>query len=129
MNDFTLQQIDHVALAVRDIGASIEWYTKTLGLEHRPVWEGEPQMLYAGETALALFSVEGRGIETTGAERSKRLVVQHFAFRVDRRSFEAAQEAFREQGIEFRFADHGASHSIYISDPDGHQIELTTYEV
>jgi catechol 2,3-dioxygenase-like lactoylglutathione lyase family enzyme len=50
-----LQHIDHVAIAVRDIARSIDWYTKTLGLEHRSVWEGEPQSLYAGETAVALF--------------------------------------------------------------------------
>ena len=26
-------------------------------------------------------------------------------------------------------SDHGACHSVYFDDPDGHQIELTTYEV
>ena len=26
------------------------------------------------------------------------------------------------------FSDHGLSHSIYLRDPDGHQIELTTYD-
>ena len=36
---------------------------------------------------------------------------------------------FGRSGIEFRFSDHGACHSVYFKDPDGHQIELTTYEV
>ena len=27
------------------------------------------------------------------------------------------------------FSDHGASHSLYFRDPDGHLVELTTYEV
>jgi catechol-2,3-dioxygenase len=32
-------------------------------------------------------------------------------------------------GIPFEFSDHGIAHSVYISDPDGHRIEITTYEV
>lgn len=126
---FEVQHLDHVAIAVRDIDESIEWYTKTLGLEHRPIWEGEPQMLYAGETAIALFNVEGDRIEMSREERAERLTVQHFAFKADRANFKRAQEEFREQGIEFRFADHGVCHSIYISDPDGHAIEITTYDL
>lgn len=124
-----LQHIDHVAIAVRDIPRSIDWYTRTLGLEHRSVWEGEPQLLYAGETAVALFSVEGEGINMSPEDKAERLTVQHFAFRADRPNFERAQEEFRQQGIEFRFADHGVCHSLYIVDPDGHTIEITTYEL
>jgi catechol 2,3-dioxygenase len=126
---FSVQHLDHVAIAVRDIGRSIEWYTRTLGLAHRPMWEGEPQMLYAGETAIALFNVEGEGIHISREDKAEQLIVQHFAFRADRANFDRAQEGFREQGIEFRFADHGVCHSIYVSDPDGHTIEITTYDV
>ena len=55
--------------------------------------------------------------------------MRHFAFRVDRKNFEAAQERMRWLGVEFREDDHGVSRSIYIHDPDGHEIEITTYEV
>jgi catechol-2,3-dioxygenase len=55
--------------------------------------------------------------------------MRHFAFRADRANFEAAQETFRERGIAFEFADHGICHSVYVSDPDGHRVEITTYEV
>jgi len=48
---------------------------------------------------------------------------------VDRANFEAAQARFGELGIEFESADHGIAQSVYISDPDGHRIEITTYEV
>lgn len=40
-----------------------------------------------------------------------------------------AQAALRERGIAFQFQDHEVSHSIYFSDPDGHRLEITTYEV
>ena len=35
----------------------------------------------------------------------------------------------RRAGIDFRFEDHGNAHSVYLRDPDGHTIELTTYEL
>jgi catechol-2,3-dioxygenase len=41
----------------------------------------------------------------------------------------AAQEELTKRGIAFHFQDHEISHSIYFDDPDGHQIEITTYEV
>ena len=37
--------------------------------------------------------------------------------------------ALAAEGVEVQFSDHGISHSIYFDDPDGHQLELTTYEV
>ena len=37
--------------------------------------------------------------------------------------------SLRGRGIAFEFQDHGVSHSIYFQDPDGLQLELTTYEV
>lgn len=33
------------------------------------------------------------------------------------------------QGIACEFQDHGIAHSIYFCDPDGHQIEITTYDL
>jgi catechol-2,3-dioxygenase len=48
---------------------------------------------------------------------------------VDRLNFEQAQVGLRERGIAFQFQDHTLSHSIYFADPDGHRIEITTYEV
>jgi catechol 2,3-dioxygenase-like lactoylglutathione lyase family enzyme len=55
--------------------------------------------------------------------------LHHIAFRVDGENFEAAQRRFRDLGIEFRTADHGIAPSVYVADPDGHRIEITTYDV
>ncbi len=55
--------------------------------------------------------------------------MRHLAFRVDRGNFEKAQDELRRRGIEFRFEDHEISHSIYFFDPDGHELEITTYEI
>jgi len=125
MSDFRVEQIDHVAINVADLKRSGEWYAEVLGLERRfaDAWGEVPTMMCAGETCVALFPAEA------GAEPDARAGIQHFAFRVDGENFRHAQDSLRERRIDFRFADHGASHSVYISDPDGHQIEITTYEI
>ena len=53
----------------------------------------------------------------------------HLAFRADRENFIAAQDELKKRGIKFEFQDHEISHSIYFYDPDGHQLEITTYEM
>jgi catechol 2,3-dioxygenase-like lactoylglutathione lyase family enzyme len=53
----------------------------------------------------------------------------HLAFRVSAPAFKTAQAELGAQGIPFEFMDHKIAHSIYFLDPDGHQLELTTYEV
>ena len=53
----------------------------------------------------------------------------HFALRADRKNFLAAQEDLKKRGIEFQFSDHDVSHSIYFRSPDGHRLEITTYEL
>jgi len=55
--------------------------------------------------------------------------ILHIAFRVDRQNFEAAQQALDDRRIPYHCEDHGVSHSVYFSDPDGHVLELTTYEL
>jgi catechol 2,3-dioxygenase-like lactoylglutathione lyase family enzyme len=80
----------------------------------------------AGGSCVALFPVEG---VPKGAPGRDSLVMRHFAWRVDRPNFRKARERFQELGIGFEEADHGIATSVYISDPDGHRIEITTYEV
>jgi len=126
---FRLEGIDHVALTVRDVAHSVAWYQEVLGLERRyeEAWGNHPAVVCAGNTCLALFPC---GAAEPGPTPDRNAIaMQHFAFRVDRSNFEAAQIALRERGIAFQFQDHAISHSIYFSDPDGHRLEITTYEV
>ena len=126
---FQLEGIDHVALAVRDVERSARWYQDVLGLSrlHREVWGSFPAVVGVGTTSLALFPVaSGRPDGPPGRET---ICVRHVAFRVDRRNFERAQAELRARGIELEFQDHQIAHSIYLRDPDGHQLEITTYEV
>jgi catechol 2,3-dioxygenase-like lactoylglutathione lyase family enzyme len=120
---FRLQGLDHVALTVGDQEVSERWYRDVLGLgrEHAAEWGNTPVALMAHGSGVALFKT---------APDSKRPVgLRHIAFRVDRENFRGAQDDLRGRGIPFEFQDHGVAHSIYLQDPDGLELELTTYEI
>lgn len=120
-----LEGIDHVAMSVRDIGRSANWYIDVLGFErlHDGMWDGVPVFIGKGTTALALFPAKSEEPARGGIR------MLHLAMRADRRNFVAAQKELKQRGIKFEFEDHEISHSIYFSDPDGHHLEITTYEL
>jgi catechol 2,3-dioxygenase-like lactoylglutathione lyase family enzyme len=125
---FKVQGLDHVALSVSDLRRSAEFYADVLGLERAYDEWHEPVFMVAAGTGLALFSVESH--ESSGDPDAKPPArFLHVAFRVGRKGFEAARAELAERGLEPRFADHGSVHSLYFDDPDGHTIELSTYEV
>jgi catechol 2,3-dioxygenase-like lactoylglutathione lyase family enzyme len=134
---FEVDQIDHVEMFVPDRYEAAAWYVRTLGLsvlkeyEH---WATDPRgplmvsTLGAG-TKLALFSGEPQGVRRTAG-------FHLVAFRVTRVGFDAFLEhvkenpGMNERGEEIReldVRDHGASRSVYFSDPYGHRLEVTTY--
>jgi catechol 2,3-dioxygenase-like lactoylglutathione lyase family enzyme len=129
---FALEGIDHVALSVPDVERSAAWYIDVLGFErlYPGMWDGVPVFIGKGTTALALFPRGQRDDSASphqgGANEADML---HLALRADRTNFLAAQEELKNRGIKFEFSDHEISHSIYFRNPDGHRLEITTYEV
>jgi catechol 2,3-dioxygenase-like lactoylglutathione lyase family enzyme len=122
-----LEGIDHVAMGVRDIERSAKWYIDVLGFErlHDGMWNGVPTFIGKGNTGIALFPANQE--PKTSAHREIRML--HLAFRANRENFLAAQRELKNRKIEFEFEDHEIAQSIYFRDPDGHQLEITTYEV
>jgi catechol 2,3-dioxygenase-like lactoylglutathione lyase family enzyme len=123
-----LEGLDHIALAVRDVERSVQWYVDVLGLErqHEDAWDGVPTFVGKGATGLALFPLRA---SENSLGQSNPVRVLHFALRADRENFLQAQRELEQRGIAFHFEDHGIAHSIYFRDPDGHELEITTYEV
>jgi catechol 2,3-dioxygenase-like lactoylglutathione lyase family enzyme len=119
---FRTEGLDHVALAVSDLDRAESFYREVLGLKRViPEWD-PPRVMASQGSGVALFP-EGDDVPDTPPH------ILHVAFRVDREAFEAAQAELSERGIDTSFSDHGSAHSIYFEDPDGHRLELTTYEV
>ena len=124
-----LKGLDHVAISVSDLEHSAEWYCDTLGFKrmHDGMWGGVPTFIGIGGTGLALFPA---GVDADKISAGKATIdILHIAFGADRATFAAAQKELEERGIRFEFQDHEISHSIYFHDPDGHRLEITTYEV
>jgi catechol-2,3-dioxygenase len=103
----------------------MEWYVNTLGFERvfSDQWSGVPLFLRLGSTFIALFPHKEENQLGNGETLS------HLAFRAaTNRDFELAQTELNSKGIAFGFEDHGISRSIYFVDPDGFQLEITTYD-
>jgi catechol 2,3-dioxygenase len=129
MARFSISALDHVAIAAADVERSRSFYADVLGFERlHPEWD-VPLVMGVGETGVAIFDESVHPSTADPAAEPPAVRILHFAFEVDRAGFDAARRELEEEGIEATFSDHGISHSLYIRDPDGHQVELTTYEV
>lgn len=126
---FELEGLDHVALCVRDVERSADWYVDVLGFERRfpGMWGGVPVFVARGKTAIALFPQRNADANPPPPRESAGIL--HLALRADRKNFAAAQSDLESRGIAFHFTDHEISHSIYFRDPDGIELEITTYEL
>jgi catechol 2,3-dioxygenase-like lactoylglutathione lyase family enzyme len=80
-----------------------------------------------GDTSLALFPVGDDDPKPPPGKGT--LAIRHIAFRASRAGFVASQARLTDCGVPFRSEDHRIAHSIYCSDPNGHEIEITTYEL
>lgn len=122
-----LQFIDHVAINARDMEISAAWYEKVLGMERRqpPEWKPAPIMMQRSNFNVAIFPVEEENINTEKSRGGRE--IDHFAFRVDLENFLLAQEYLKNLAISFTVKDHIYFHSLYMNDPDGHIVELTTF--
>ena len=127
---FKLNQIDHVALTVADVQRSVAWYRDVLGLErrHEEAWGSYPAFMYAGPTGVALFPARDPDLLPV-PDHARTAIMRHLAFQADHVNFLRAQAELKQRDIAFSIEDHGISHSIYFRDPDGYEIEITTYDL
>ena len=132
-----IEKIHHVAYRCRDAKETVEWYAKMLNMDfvlafaenHVPsTKEPDPYMhifLDAGDgNVLAFFELPTK--PAMSRDPNTPPWVQHIAFRVKDRaellSFKAHLEANDVDVL--GVIDHGAFHSIYFFDPNGHRLEL-----
>ncbi len=119
---FRLDFLDHIALRVQDLQASVNWYQEVLGLvpQQTPEWGDFPIFLLCGKTGLALFPAR------TDPEHPEDRYPDHFAFHIAPEAFIKARKYFESKEIAYDYQDHHYFESIYLQDPDKHTVELTT---
>ncbi|MFS4466223.1 VOC family protein [Maribacter sp. 2210JD10-5] len=128
-DDFKIDFLDHVAIRVADLQASILWYEKVLGLQkyQLPEWGKFPVFMLAGKSGVALFPISIDNQRTKPSPKND--TIDHFAFNVSQTNFEKAKKRYQILKLDFSIQDHHYFHSIYTKDPDGHTVELTTLVV
>ncbi|MEP7072111.1 MAG: VOC family protein [Verrucomicrobiota bacterium] len=122
-----LAGLDHVALSVRDVERSAAWYAEVFGFRnlYPGKWNGIPVFMGNEQMAIALFPTRDAGTQEPGRRRG----ILDFAFRTSGEELRKAQSELTDRGIAFAFQDHEISHSIYLRDPDGHEVEITSYDL
>lgn len=129
MSAFELEFLDHVAINVKDMSASANWYEKVLGLKKYQLkkWGAYPIFMLSGKAGIALFPTNSN---TEKEEIDPKIIrIDHFAFNVTNQNFEKAKKRYKDLGLTFEVKDHYYFHSIYTNDLDGHTVELTTLMV
>ena len=126
MNPFSINFLDHVAIRVKDMEESINWYKNVLGLKMYKIekWGDYPVFMLSGKSGIAVFpaNLEDEKFPQT----SRNVKIDHFAFNVSNEDFNKAKKYFNQIHVDFGFMYHHYFHSIYLKDPDGHTVELTT---
>lgn len=132
-----IERIHHVAYRCRDAKETVTWYREKLGMEfvlaiaedrvpstHAP----DPYMHVfldaGGGNVLAFFELPTK--PEMGRDPNTPPWVQHIAFKVaDRATLLEYRAHLEAHGVDvIGVTDHGAFHSIYFFDPNGHRVEL-----
>jgi catechol 2,3-dioxygenase-like lactoylglutathione lyase family enzyme len=120
-----LERIDHIGLNVRDLVTSAEFYSKVLDFNVVHKWT-TTWMVGTDTIRLGLFQ---RSRSSPLCDIDNTIAITHVAFRTDAAGFAAAQSELTRLGVSFEPpVDTGIFYSIFFLDPDGHQIEINTYE-
>ena len=126
MEEFDINFIDHVALRVNDMERSAKWYEKVFRFKRyqKKEWGPFPILLLTGKTGIALFpSNPNDPLNQVNSQKGK---IDHFAFNLTSDNFEKAKKRLNQLKISYNQQNHIFFESLYINDPDGHQVELTT---
>jgi catechol 2,3-dioxygenase-like lactoylglutathione lyase family enzyme len=133
-----LKKLHHVAYRCADARATVEFYTKLLGLRFThalsndrvpstQLWSPHLHIFFQmeDESCIAFFEVPC----SAPAQKDPNTPdwVQHLALEVaDEATLLAARKRLEDAGVEVvGVTDHGFCESIYFFDPSGHRLELT----
>lgn len=132
---------DHVALNCHDVAVSVAFYQRAFGFTVMHTWPSGTTMVGSGNIRLGLFSrpkatplptvagqtlPDGRPTPDINGQQ----IIQHFAFLVAGDQFANAQKLLKSAGIPFNAPEDtgiGIADAIFVYDPDGNMVELTTY--
>lgn len=119
-----IKELGHVVLYVTDVVRMANFYRDTLGfqeIERRPGMA----LFSSGRTHHELLLIETGGIPRES--RTPEPGLYHIGFKIGESTAElkaASEELLAKQVTIIGTADHSVTHSLYILDPDGNELEL-----
>jgi catechol 2,3-dioxygenase len=124
-----VKELGHIVLYVRDLERSIAFYRDVLGWHQipSPSGPGFPAAAFtSGRTHHELLLIEV-GEDAAPQPQGRHVGLYHFGLKVGD-SDDELREALRQvqaAGVQVvGLSDHTVSHSLYILDPDGNELEL-----
>jgi catechol 2,3-dioxygenase len=124
-----VKELGHVVLYVRDLERSRRFYRDVLGWREIPAPASRNRqvaLFSSGRTHHELLLIEV-GADAAPIPEGRRVGLYHFGLKIGESDDELreAQTACQSAGVPIMGAsDHGVSHSLYILDPDGNEVEL-----
>jgi catechol-2,3-dioxygenase len=121
-----VKELGHLVLYVRDLETSQRFYRDVLGWKEVASVPGRMAMYSSGRTHHELLLIEV-GPQAAPVPSGRRVGMYHFGLKIGESDEELreALEALANAGTNVvGTADHGVTHSVYITDPDGNEIEL-----
>jgi catechol 2,3-dioxygenase len=121
-----VKELGHVVLYVRDLEVSRRFYRDVLGWKEIAGIEHQMAMYSSGRTHHELLLIEV-GPSAASIPAGRRVGMYHFGLKIGTTDEELreALETLQDAGANVvGSADHAVTHSLYITDPDGNEIEL-----
>lgn len=110
--------LHHIAIRTGDVDGTLQFYTTMLGLE--VVRDQRPRSAWLGLSDGSVIMVEARG---AGEPQIPDGTLELMAFRVST----AAKAAVRERAIGAGCFDGETEHTVYLRDPDGRRLGVSTF--
>jgi len=121
-----IKELGHVVLYVSNLERSRHFYGDVLGWNEITGERSSAAMFSAGRTHHELLLIEV-GESAQAIPQGRRVGMYHFGLKVGTTDDElaAAIQEIQAAGVTIVGAsDHGVTHSLYIQDPDGNEVEL-----
>jgi catechol 2,3-dioxygenase len=121
-----VKELGHIVLYVRDVERSRRFYGEVLGWREVARMGSQGAVFSSGRTHHELLLLKV-GTGATPIPSGPRVGMYHFGLKVGESDDElrAALEDLTKAGVKVSgAADHNVTHSLYIEDPDGNEIEL-----
>lgn len=124
-----VKELGHLVLYVRDLERSRHFYRDILGFKEIGALGGvraQAAAFSSGRTHHEMLLIEV-GPDAAALPPGRRVGMYHFGLKIGESDEElrAAIQELTEAGATITGAsDHTVTHSLYIADPDGHEIEL-----